>query len=284
MNIKRLCIIIMSIIGIGIVTSTALFFSYKRDTILEFQIRDSVSGSWVWDASVSLQDKIIKTYYQKDSGLKTYRFTGLKPGKSLLKISAPYYQTKEVFVVLKRGINVIEGPIEAAGLEIPGLDNFIIFESIEGGEITGELRPVTRNGETINNHPCLDIAVFSVVSEQMKAGIYIQKPEEKGSYRGKILFQGILSWTWHRSISAPFRYVSHLPLPEIDETNAPFWVIDYLILVPGPAGISPEEYKKLLQELAAVKGQEDMVFVLDRYKRSLKYFFSTSWNVPGGRR
>jgi len=233
---------------------------------------------------VTLQDRIIKAYYQKDGGLKTFRFTGLKPGDWKLRVSAPLYQPVEIPVTVKRGPNTLEEPVKLTGLEIPGLEKFIIFESVNNREITGELRPVAGNGEAITSHPCLDIVIFAVVSEQMKDGIFIQKPEQKGSYRGNILFQGELPRTWNRSFTAPFRYGYSLPLEGIEDTKAPYWVMDYLILVPDPVSLSPDAYKKIKEKISAAETLDRTMDLLKRYSGAVTYYFSTSWNVPGGLR
>ena len=70
-----------------------------RDTVLELRVRDAVSHRWVWDLTLRLQDRELRSFYQSDTALRTFRFTHLRPGPATLQLSAPDYQALSVPVM-----------------------------------------------------------------------------------------------------------------------------------------------------------------------------------------
>lgn len=56
----------------------------RRGAVLEVQVRDAVSGRWVWDLAMRIQGRESYGYYQSDAGLLTFRFTRLTPGPATL--------------------------------------------------------------------------------------------------------------------------------------------------------------------------------------------------------
>jgi hypothetical protein len=177
----------------------------SRDADLELRVRDSVSRRWVWDLTLKLQDRELRSFYQSDTGLRVFRFTHLMPGKSSLQLSAPGYQPLSVPVTLRRGINRLATPLDMVGREIPGLGGFLMFETLDGSDIVVQVRPVEKvqnateygvpfeeygvpferqapasargdrsyrgGGGAILNHPCLDIWVGCRVFVQMAATV-----------------------------------------------------------------------------------------------------------------
>ena len=53
------------------------------ETTLEFRIRDRVSGGPVWDATVTIQDRFLRTYYAGAGDPLV--FTRLAPGPAVLE-------------------------------------------------------------------------------------------------------------------------------------------------------------------------------------------------------
>ncbi len=251
------------------------------DTYLEFQVRDAVSKNWVWDVTITLQDRTMRAYYQSDSGPMWYRFTKLIPGEAELTISAPAYEPKTVPVTLKKGKNRLEEPVDLVGVEIPNLDHFIIFEDLEGNDIVQEIRPVGEDGRAVLNHPCLDLWIGARVSVQMKGGLPVQTTTDEGSERGEELFLGKIEWSWDPLPETTFRYSARIPGAKIKNHPAPFRVIDYLIIVPDPREISPEELDELMEKAYKQNSAEELTSFLNGAKDKLRSFIFTSWNVEG---
>ena len=282
MKNKRLWISLIVIAALFIITFAVYLSSLRFDTTLEFQIRDAVSKAWVWDFTVKLQNRIIKGYYQSDAGLITYRFTHLESGDYELKLFAPSYIPRTVPVNLKRGENVIEKPIELDGYEIPNLDYFIIFEELDGTDIVQEIRPVSSEGPAVINHPCIDLWIGAQVSVQIKEGMPVLAPTEEGAERGKMLFRGKIDWVWNPLPETTFRYSSRISGSQIKEHSSPYRVIDYLIVVPDPRKIEPEELDVLMAEAWSFREETEITALLDQHNSTLKYFIKTNWNVESG--
>jgi hypothetical protein len=254
----------------------------RADTTLEFSIRDAVSGKWVWDAVMRLQDRTIVGYYQSDAALITYRFTHLRPGKATLDIAAESYQSVSLPVILKRGQNRLEKPIDMVGLAIPDLTHFYIFESREGEELQAEIRPVNSQGEAIFNHPCMDLWIGCRVSAQMKDGVPVREEVEEGSTRGPELFRGQIPWTWDPAPETQFRYTARIPVAKIREHPSAHRVIDFLIVEPDPLSITRAELEQLMAGLFAMNDLAAVSAALDAEKGRLRYLVDTSWNVKAG--
>lgn len=283
MKTRRVLVLLIVIV---IFVSTALIVYLKTnpvETTLEFVVRDAVSKAWVWDASFRLQGRIIKAYYQSDQGPIPFLFSGLKPGQAELKIVAPGYIPVTVPLVLKRGKNRIEEPIDLVGYEIPGLCRFIVFEKREGNDFLLEIRPVSIEGTAVLNHPCLDLWIGARITVQMKDGLPVKVPVEEGSVRGDELYRGKLDWKFDPSPETIFRYSARIPGSLIKPSGEPYWVIDYLIVVPDPRKVNPDEVQKIMEKAFALP-PDAIEGYLEQYEELgvfTPYFF-TSWNVRGG--
>jgi hypothetical protein len=280
MKTRSLTILLVgaSAVVIGI-AAVLLFLVLRTDTTFEFRVRDKVSGRWVWDVGMSLQNRTRVGFYQSDAGLIPYRFTHLAPGATILEISAPGYQEVRLPLTLRRGANRREIPIDMIGLGIPDLGRFFVFESIIDGDIIGELRPVSTKGAAIPNHPCMDLWVGCRVSVQEKDGAPVREETEKGSTRGRELFRGQIRWSWDPAPEKQFRYSVRIPSDQMQPESSLFRVIDYLIVEPDPLKITHEEVSALMARIYAVTAPADMLSLLGKEKDRLRYFLDTSWNV-----
>ena len=251
-----------------------------RDTTLELQVRDSVSGRWVWDVSMVIQNRIIVGFYQTDTGLRPYRFTHLAPGPTTLDVSAPGYLPVSLALVLRRGENRIGTPISMVAPGIPGLARFFVFEAWDEGNLVAELRPVSTGGTAITNHPCIDLWVGCRVSVQMNGGAPAEEPASTGSSRGRTLYEGELRWTWDPAPERQFRYRVPIPAPVVQSDSSPYRVIDYLIVEGDPSRISRTQLGDLMARLYQLGDPARITAALDAEKDRLRYFVDTSWNVP----
>jgi hypothetical protein len=288
MKALRVLIPILIVVVIAAVAVAVYLAMNPVDTTLEFQVRDAVSKSWVWDATFTLENRVIRAYYQSadESAAKpiVQRFTHLKPGEAQLLVEAPAYVSATKKVKLKRGENRLEQPIDLVGYEIPTLSKFIVFEDRNATDIIQEIRPVSADGPAVLNHPCLDLWIGARVSVQMYHGMPAQQQTEQGSERGEELYKGALQWSWDSLPETTFRYGSHIPLAQIKKNNDPYWVIDYLIVVPDPRKITREELESIMKQAWQLPAEAIEPY-LAPYKSDGKltpYVF-TSWNVAGGR-
>ncbi len=268
---------LLGIVAVGVYLGTAEF-----DTTLEVTVQDAVSKNWVWDATLKVQNKVIRSYYQSDAGPVRYRFTGLEPGETTLDINAPSYIPMSLPLELKRGKNDLADPVEMIGYEIPSLDHFVIFESFDGNDIISEIRPVGSDGRAVLNHPCVDLWIGCLVSAQLKEGLYVQEPTESGSLRGDVLFQGPIATEFDSLPETTFRYSSRIPGARLVSSPAPYLVIDYLIIVPDARRITREEIDALMSTAGSLSDPEALAALLDSKQDKLSYFFDTSWNVERG--
>lgn len=253
-------------------------------TSLGFQVRDSVSGRWVWDASMRLQDRVIHGYYQSDGGISSFRFTRLKPGNATLAISAPGYRSAEIPVALKRGKNELAKPVDMLGLEIPDLAKFFAFERLDGEDIVCQLRPVGTGGQAILNHPCMDLWVGCRVSVQMKGGLPALAESESGWSSGRELFRGEIPWAWDPAPESNFRYTARIPGAKMASDPSEYRVIEYLVVEANPLAMSRQELESLMAKLYAMGDAKAMAHELDARKGELRYFIDASWNVKARER
>jgi hypothetical protein len=251
----------------------------RVDTSLEFKVRDAVSGKWVWDAAMKLQGRTIIGFYQSDAAPITYRFTHLRPGRATVEIAADSYQPVSVPVILKRGANRLEKPIDMIGLRIPDLARFYIFEGWDGGDIRAEIRPVNSQATAVLNHPCMDLWIGCRVSVQTKNGVPTREETEEGSSRGEELFRGQLAWSWDPAPETQFRYSARIPVAKLRQHPSDYRAIDYLIIEPDPLAITRAELEQLMSRVYAMDDPAAVAAALDAEKGRLRYFFDTSWNV-----
>jgi len=261
-----------------IVVMLSLAIAGCSDTTLVFQVEDSVSGKWVWDATVRLQDRMLVSYYQSDAGPIPQKISHLKPGRWTAELSAPGYETVALPVTLRRGKNLLSEPVRMTGLEIPGLDSFSNFESFDRGDLVVQIRPLDAAGRAILNHPCIDLWIGCVVSEQ------VDGPPRA---RGDVLFRGVLGWQWNALPESLFRYSARVPSSGIEDRPSSSRVIDYLVVVPKPDRLPREELSALMENVwknpilstRASSLSSAISAALDAQKDKLRYFFSTSWDV-----
>jgi len=278
---KRVFIPII-VVAFSIAIMTVLYFIYRgSNTYLDFSIRDKISGGWVWDSTIVLQNRTIRSFYQSDRGLREYRFKSLKPGNEILQISAPGYNTLSIPVALKRGANRLDEPVDLAGLEIPGLDYFLLFERLEGADIKVEIRPVGIDGTAVVNHPCMDLWIGARVTVQMTSEGIAVEPTDTGSLRGDELFRGRIEWGWDAAPETVFRYSAVIPGAEIKYPEAPYRIVDYLIVIPEPEGMKGVDIGSIVSAAWEAMELKKTLKVLESYKDEFSYYIHTSWNVRG---
>jgi len=283
MKRRSLVFIALAVVLVIAFALAVRFFPSLTDSRLTLDLMDAVSKGYVWDATITIQNKQIRSFYQSNQGPVPLTLTHLRPGRSTVSVSASDYRNVRVAVSLARGDNRLQQPIEMMGLRIPGLDHFVMVERSSPSGVEVQLRPVSGNGAAITNHPCLDLWIAASVSAETKGGALAREPLENGGARGATLFQGRVPWKWNPAPSADFRYSLSIPFGSLSDQEVPFLVIDYLVIVPNPARSSPGDIEKAM---AAAPGLTDFAALcsyLERVKprTGLRYFMSTSWNVKG---
>jgi hypothetical protein len=263
------------------------------DTTLVFQVQDSVSSSSVWDLSVTLQDRLLRSFYQTDAGPVPQKLTHLAPGPATLEVSAPGYEAVSAPVSLHPGRNVLSQPVRLVGKEIPGLAAFSVFETVANGDITVQLRPLDASGRAITHHPCLDLWIGCMVYEEAAGGVPVSAEGSRAASRGALLYRGTLPWTWDARPESLFRYSARLAASDLVDAPSLYRVIDYLVIVPDPTRISRAEIEA---EMAGAWGLDGLVLgsaprssearlapalaaILDTWKGRARGFLVTSWDV-----
>ena len=258
--------IVISAVG-AVAAPAVLLFAVPFETTLEFRIRDRVSGGAVWNATVTLQDRFLRTYHA--GGGESLVFTRLDPGQATLEVSAPDYQSMSVPVTLRRGRNRIDEPIDMIGLRISDLSHFILSEDFSGSNRYAAIWPISNRGPAVVNHPALDLWIGARISTQLS-----------GATRGETLFAGEIEWSWDHSPDALSRYRARIPLEEIEERGAVTFVIDYLLIVPDPLAIERDEVAAIVTaawtELDAPASLEPY---LAQYVDRFDVYVHTSWNL-----
>jgi hypothetical protein len=79
-------VLVIAVIG-GVAAAVYLALN-PLDTILELQVQDVVSQDWVWDTTIRLQGRVIRSHYQSDRGPITQRFSHLAPGEARLQVTS----------------------------------------------------------------------------------------------------------------------------------------------------------------------------------------------------
>jgi hypothetical protein len=218
---------------------------------------------------MKIQGREAVGFYQADAGPIWYDFTRLAPGASTLELSAPGYRPLMVPVILHRGANRMEKPLEMTGLKIPGLARFVLFENPDNADIVVQLRPVGQDGKAVQNHPCLPIWVG--------ARVYAQA--DGGTARGQELFSGKLSWTWDPAPESIFRYNARISGASMRPDPSPLRVIDYLVVVPDPLAISTQDLDAFMQRVWTLTDEAARAAALRAEMGRLRFFTDTSWNV-----
>jgi len=253
------------------------------DATLTFQVEDAVSGKWVWDATVRLQDRTLVSYYQSDAGPVPQRISHLGPGQSIALFSAPGYESLSIPVTLHRGRNRLPEPVRMTGVEIPGLAGFGMVESLAGGNVLIQITAADSTGTAIRNHPCIDLWIGCVVSEQVSGAAH---------ERGKILYRGHPGWRWNGLPESTFRYSARIPSSGIMGPSSAPRVMDYLVVVPRPDRIPRVEVEAVMESAWRAGGlasgpdasrlSSSIAAFLDAQKGKVRWFFSTSWGVQPG--
>ena len=246
----------------------------RVDTTLSFVLRDSVSGGWVYDATVTAGDKVIRSFFQSDHAPVARTFTGLQPGATELSVRAPGYHPVVIPVTLTRGANRLPEPIDLVGREIPDLTEIIVAIEQRGEEFTAEIRPVNSAGKAVLSHPVLDLWIAAMVSVQMDGGGPARSPVRGGGSRGPVTFAGRVQWRWDAAPETLFRYSVSIPGP----TAAParFYVVDTITLVPRQA-VGPG----LTDEIAQLWQRSTPVAFMAALQTDERFrvFVNTLWNV-----
>jgi hypothetical protein len=282
MKWKKALVPLAIVIVLAIVAVAVYLVMNPVDTTLEFEVRDAVSKAWVYDASLRLEGRLIRSYFQSDQGVEPQRFTHLKPGRAALELSAPAYQPVTRELTLKRGANRLPEPIDLVGLEIPELKSFIMFEDLVGSDVHVEIRPVSNAGPAVLNHPCLDLWIGARMTVQQKNGLPVQEETEAGSVRGEELFRGRIDWKFDPYPETVFRYSAVIPGAKIKPSKAPYRVVDYLVVLPHPLAIGKQELDGIMAKAMELKPE-----AVEEYLRpfeeqgKIRVEVFTSWNVKG---
>jgi hypothetical protein len=218
------------------------------ETSLVLQVQDAVSGGWVWGAAAHLQGRVLTSYFQTDAGPIPQRISHLTPGKASLEISAPGYVSVSIPLTLGRGRNRLAQPVALQGREIPGLSSFSIFETIGSGDISLQIRPLNAAGKAIINHPCIDMWIGAVVSEQVLDGVPVRAEDAAAATRGRTLFRGAIQWKWDGRPESLFRYSGTIPASGMTDAASLFRVIDYLVVVPDPTLITKSDLDAAMRQ------------------------------------
>ncbi len=259
----------------AVVVAGALVAALPFEATLEFQIRDRVSRGAVWNATVTIRDRFLRTYYA--GGGDSLRFARLAPGTATLEVSAPNYQPVSVPVTLRRGRNRLAEPIDVTGLRIPGLARFIVSEDLSGAAPQATIWPLSKEGPAVVNHPALDLWIGARVSTQLAGG------QGQAAARGAPLFAGELEWSWDHSPDALARYRARLPTEVLERGGTGRLVIDYLLIVPDPLAIERAEVAAIVTaawiDSGASGDPASLRTYLAQYADRFDFYVHTSWNV-----
>lgn len=277
---KKSTITIIILLILITLTAAGYFLLKKTDTELEFEVTDKNSKSWVWDLTVTLQNRIIRGYYQSDKAPFPFQFTHLTPGTWELKLSAPSYLPVTIPVTIKKGKNVLPVSIEMEGYEIPDFKRFYVFNKHSGNDLVFELRQVNAENQGIKNHPCLDLWIGCKIYTQVIRGINVTVPVESGSETGELLFKGKIPWEWNVSPGIIYRYTARLHNTLVKKSTAPYWAAELLIIIPDPGQISRDGLDKLMNLLLDQENRNEQEQILQTYSNKLHYHLDQNWNIP----
>ena len=268
MSRRRIWLVAASaVVAAGAVAALAALVSAAPfETTLEFRIRDRVTRGAVWNVTVTLQDRFLRSWYAGDGD--TLVFTRLRPGEATLEVSAPDYRSASVPVTLRRGRNRLDEPIDMTGLQIPGLSRFMVSEDLSESELHATLWPLTSQGPAVVNHPALDLWIGARISTQLP-----------GPIRGETLFAGEIEWSWDQSRKALARYRARLPLEQIEARGGTPLVIDYLVIVPDPLAIERDEVAAIVTAARTDREPASLPAYLARYADRFDFYLHTSWNL-----
>lgn len=276
---KKIVVLILSVLGLFIIGIAVYQFALQSETTLEFAVQDSISGYWVWDLEITLDNNIIHGYFQSDRGTKPFKFRNISPGEYTLELSAPHYLTLRVPVKVKRGKNIIQEPFMLEGYEIPDLDRFLVFEDLIEDEYLMNLRPVSTTGRAIINHPSMRLWIGFKVTEQMIGNEFALEETDTDASRGKELFRGKLDWVWNPDPEVQFRYFTGIPVNNFQSTKATFLVFDYLILVLNEGEFEEKVLDDIIDRAWLIQDSTELVRFLQGFKDKFSFYIDSSWNV-----
>ena len=277
MGRRRISFVIVIAAAGVIVALVGLLSISPFETTLEFRIRDHVSRGAVWNATVTLQDRFLRTYYAGDGD--PLLFARLDPGAATLEVSAPDYQSMSVPITLRRGRNRIDEPIDMIGLRIPDLAHFIVSEDLSGSDLHATIWPISNRGPAVVNHPALDLWIGARISAQLSGGHAATADSRAGATRGETLFAGEIEWSWDPSLKALARYRARIPLEDIEESEAVLFVIDYLVIVPDPLAIERDEVAAIVTAAWTDLEPASLQAYLAQYADRFDFYIHTSWNL-----
>lgn len=265
-KINKLFIVISCVILIAIIILFSLFIFYQnRNIALNLRIEDAISGSRVWDAEITFQNKIINAFYQSNSRGRTYSFSNLEKGEYELQIEAPYYQTIKQTIHLKNGVNVIQEPIKMHGVEIDDLSEFemIWHKNLKSKQFI--LQAVDSKGNYIKNHPCLDIRVLSLIT--------VQDDSHKNL---EILYGGLVPWTWMDDLQDIYGYVVTLPDSVMIADSDSYISIVTLIIVPGIEQVYSGEIYEIYNKISSMDTVEEVESLLQNKSLNISHYVTST--------
>lgn len=267
--------------GLLLLAAAAVWLDHRRnDTTLTFVVRDAVSQSWVYDAKITVGDRVLRSFFQADNAPVERTLTGLRPGKIVLAARAPGYRAVELPLTLTRGTNRVAEPIDLVGLEIPDLTEILVVIRQAGDALVAEIRPVDSNGSAVLNHPVLDLWIAAMVSVQMDGSEPAGAATDSGGSRGEVVYAAEVPWQWDSRPETLFRYTAHIPGPRV-VGGARVFVVDLIILVPQPAPAGAEEIGDAIARLWQSSTPDRFIAALQRDER-FRVFLNTVWNVKFG--
>lgn len=236
---------------IGILTFTGCSSS------LEIEVRDAVTDSWVWGATITVQDRVRHAYYQADAGTRSYEFADLRRGTTDIIVSAPGYAEKRHTISLKAGANALPQPIYVQPQRIPELRNAVVFERISSERLEVEIRLLDRNNRLISNHPGVDLRLLVRFDHD--------DPQHEAAVRR-------MDWRWNEHPTAQSRYVGTLELGSTVDTAKLEGRRTYLLLFPEHESWS-ETLIDDIQRLLARGEREQLADALTESKSLEAYFY-----------
>jgi hypothetical protein len=274
MKHKILFIIAGGAAGLFIIILILFFITQHLTTTLEVTVLDAISKSWVYDSTIRIQNRVIRGFKSL-----SYTFKNIKTGKYLLSVSAPNYESKEIGVDIHGGKNMVKTPVELRGFAIPDLAGISVFENAKEERISLDIRLIGQNGEAIADHPCLPLKILLRISPQVVNNEYgVYEPGMKLE-RGKPLFFGEAEVEWNTNLTEIYRYSGSLLFSSVTATPAPYWIIDYLFLLPNPLKITDEEIEEVIEKIKSIENPDELTKYLDTQKDRMQYYISIKPNV-----
>ena len=224
---------------------------------LEIVVQDAITESWVWGATITVQDRVRHAYYQAYGGTRTYEFADLQRGTTDIIVSAPGYAEKRHTISLNAGANALPEPIYMQPLRIPDLRNAVVFEQVSSERLEVEIRLLDRNNRLISNHPAVDLRIlarFEHADPQHEAEVHR------------------MDWRWDDRPTAQGRYLGMVDLGSTVETVDLERQRTYLLLFPKHENWS-ESLMDDIQQLLARGDREQLKNVLEGADSLEAYFY-----------